>query len=57
MHFSIEVIYFTDAEGDFPEKKPEYPVFFVIPRECDECLDDHSEFRVEIPEWVNKLVL
>lgn len=37
------LVYFSDGYGEFPEEKPEYPVFFVLP-EPDE--------RGRLPEWV-----
>lgn len=49
------LIYFSDGDGDFPEEKPDYPVYFVIPREALNAEDPYFEEELlpEIPEWVN----
>ncbi len=45
------LIYFSDALGVFPDTKPGYPTFFVLPQEYDE---DECDL---IPEWVEVLRL
>ena len=43
------LIYFTDGDGDFPEKKPDYDTAFVF---ID---DDYNNY--DVPTWAIKLIL
>lgn len=43
------LFYMTDGCGNYPEKKPSYETFFIIPE------DQVSDFCTEIPEWINRL--
>ena len=43
------LIYLTDSEGSFPRKKPDYPVFLVIPEEY--LGSDGSPYNHDIPQW------
>ena len=45
------LIYFSDAEGDFPKTQPEYPVFFVLDKTEQEIKSDYW-LRNNVPEWV-----
>ena len=40
------LIYLSDCYGTFPEKKPDYPVIFVLPEYESQC-------RIEVPDYVN----
>ncbi len=44
------LIYLTDSYGDFPDEKPEYPVFFAIPKE--DFLDNGEPANGNIPDWI-----
>lgn len=44
------LIYLSDADGDFPREKPDYPVYFVVPE--SECIDYSWA-----PEWVNYKII
>ncbi|MBQ8317966.1 MAG: hypothetical protein IJX85_06480 [Lachnospiraceae bacterium] len=43
------LIYLTDACGEFPDYKPDYPVYFVVPKEWD---SRENYYSVDLPEWV-----
>lgn len=43
------LIYFTDGEGTFPKKAPEYDVAFVFA--------DEQSLDVDVPSWAMKIVL
>lgn len=45
------LIYLSDAYGDFPEKEPGYPVFFVLD-ETQKIIDKNSWLKRNVPEWV-----
>lgn len=47
------LIYLTDGMGDYPEKKPDYPVYFVLSETnfSDDYLDE------EIPDWIHKICI
>ncbi len=44
------LIYLSDACGDFPKDKPDYPVYFVLPE--SECIDGKPRYNWA-PDWVN----
>lgn len=44
------LLYFSDAEGSFPKRESEYPVFFILP-ESEDCGE------VEVPGWIKKVYL
>lgn len=44
------LLYFSDAFGEFPQERPDYPVYFIIPAE-------EGVIDPEIPEWVEKVTL
>ena len=46
------LVYFSDFYGDYPETKPDYPVYFVADEETS--IRDTDDFR---PEWVKCMVL
>ena len=47
------LIYLTDGDGEYPKEKPDYPVYFVLPKEA------LSSWYVKekMPEWINKICL
>lgn len=45
------LLYLSDGCGDFPDKAPDYPVAFLLPREED----DWWWSRDMIPDWVTKV--
>ena len=45
------LIYLSDAYGDFPEKEPEYPVFFVLD-ETEDDIKSNYWLQKNVPEWV-----
>jgi len=47
------LLYLTDGEGRYPQEKPEYPVYFVMPG-ADY---DRDEERHYLPEWIEKVRL
>ncbi len=50
------LIYFTDAEGDYPTEKPDYPVLFILPTSAEEI--QHNWFlREQVPAWIQKVGL
>ncbi len=44
------LIYLTDGLGFYPQKKPDYPVYFVLPREDDRAME-------MIPDWIETVHL
>lgn len=40
------LIYFTDGDGEYPEKQPEYPVIFIEEKPC-----------AEAPKWVQQIMI
>lgn len=44
------LLYFSDAFGEFPRERPDYPVYFIIPVE-------EGRIEPELPEWVEKVIL
>ena len=48
------LIYLSDAYGDFPKEKPDYPVYFVLPE--SECIDGKPKYSLA-PEWVNYKII
>ena len=40
------LFYLSDGDGCFPDKAPDYPVYFVMDKEMN------REFPVEVPDWV-----
>lgn len=46
------LLYFSDAEGDFGMKEPEYPVFFIIPEDVKA-----EGVEMPIPDWIKKVYL
>ncbi len=48
------LIYLSDAYGDFPDEKPDYPVYFVLPE--SECIDGKPK-NSRAPEWVNYKII
>lgn len=52
------LLYFTDACGEFPEKEPDYPVYFIIPREEQSFGNGPAqEDFPDVPKWVRKVRL
>lgn len=47
------LLYLSDGFGDFPEKQPDYPVTFLIPRSQDQSITLEPKF----PHWVTPLWL
>jgi predicted metal-dependent peptidase len=47
------LIYLTDGYGEYPEEKPDYPVYFVMDEEDFE----HCDEFCDMPEWINKVKL
>jgi len=45
------LIYLSDAEGDFPKERPEYPVFFVLP-DTEEEIEQNKWLKQYVPGWV-----
>lgn len=47
------LIYLTDGDGKYPKEKPDYPVYFVLPKEAlsSWCVKEN------MPEWINKICL
>lgn len=43
------LIYLTDSYGDYPEKKPPYPTFFIMPE------NNYREDNLDMPDWIRKL--
>ena len=43
------LIYFTDGDGAYPRKGPDYEVAFIFP--------DRESLRVSLPEWITPLCL
>ncbi len=50
------LIYLTDGAGEFPQKKPDYPVWFILPREEDFRLLQGARGQM-VPNWVELLAL
>lgn len=46
------LLYLSDGYGDFPDRAPDYPVAFLLPREAD---DDFGWGRDMIPDWVTQV--
>ncbi len=46
------LIYFSDGMGDFPDKAPEYPVYFVFPTR-----QEYEYSEPMRPDWVKSLIL
>lgn len=44
------LIYLTDSYGDCEEEEPDYPVFFVLPK--DQVYEDGSLEHYDLPEWI-----
>ena len=40
------LVYFTDGDGEYPEKQPEYPVIFIEEKPC-----------AEAPKWVQQIMI
>lgn len=43
------LIYFTDGEGEFPAKKPDYDTAFIL--HCDDCC------QLPVPSWAIRITL
>lgn len=44
------LIYLTDSYGDWPEEKPEYPVFFILPQPL--IVNGCQNYDCDLPEWI-----
>ena len=51
------LIYLTDGDGVFPDEKPDYPVWFVMPKSDYENHKRGGGGYYAIPEWVTPLCL
>lgn len=49
------LLYLTDTMGVFPEKKPDYPVYLIIPE--DEITVNGSPANPDIPDWADYIVI
>ncbi len=49
------LIYFTDTYGDWPEEKPDYPVFFIVPDAVD--TEGRKNYVENLPEWIEVIGL
>lgn len=47
------LLYLTDGEGRYPEEQPEYPVYFVMPKEDY----DRSKREPYVPDWIQTVRL
>lgn len=47
------LIYLTDGCGMYPEKEPDYPVYFVLTQEDEEL----NMWGYSIPDWIHKVCL
>ncbi len=45
------LIYYTDGCGSYPWKVPEYPVYFILPKE------ESYAYRNYVPDWIRTLLL
>jgi len=50
------LIYLTDAYGTYPERMPDYPVFFILPMTAEE-IEKDSFLREKVPRWIQKVGL
>lgn len=50
------LIYLTDGDGPYPESRPEYPVWFVMPKQDYEVHKRSNGYR-ELPDWITLLCL
>lgn len=49
------LLYLTDTMGQFPDKKPDYPVYLIIPEE--ETTSDGRPVNQDIPDWTDYIVI
>lgn len=50
------LLYLTDGYGRYPENKPDYPVYFVLPDSVRGWIGEEQE-RDDIPDWIEQVWL
>lgn len=50
------LLYLTDGYGKYPENKPDYPVYFVLPDSAQGWKENEME-RDDIPDWIQQVWL